>query len=264
MKTGKGYITKVPEAKITPAAKVVIQALASDLQQILKANSDLSDIVLRGGGAYDILLGLEPNDIDLFYSYKSKTSECKCEDVKNAIHGLTLSYIQGKSIDLENSYEKEPRLEPIERTVGHFSYHSDYNSMFVIDQFENVWTNIHALKYFEQGVYEIRYEGMLPWAYFPHEGDSADYFASQCYNLVRGLGYIIKRRLTPGESFTELLLESEYLVEQGIQRDSNNRLKNYCAKKLPDKEKAVYILSTFELGDSKDSVIQAFKTLFTL
>jgi hypothetical protein len=264
METGTAYIIDATQELLNQKNKSAIHLISSDLRSIRTNNPKLASIILRGGGAYDLLLGLTPNDIDLFYSYTNKTSACECETVRKIILSCNLAYIAGKDIDLENSYEKEPKLSPIERTVGHFSFHTDYNSMFAIDENASVWTNVHALKYFKDAIYEIRYEGFLPWAYFPHEGDSIDYYAFQCYMLIRGVGYLLKRNLTPGPLFKEMLFESEFLVKKGIEREGSTNLKKYRDKKIPNISAARNLISSLDLGVAKKSVEKAYESLFSL
>ena len=263
MQTGSGYIIDVTNELLTKKIEH-IDVLAHDLRLIRKAIPELSSIVLRGGGAYDLLLGLEPSDIDLFYAFADNSTECKCEAIQSVINVLPLKYIKGKDVDLENSYEKEPRLSPIERTVGHFSYHSDYNSMFVIDEEGRVWTNIRSLDYFKQGVYEINYAGFLPWAYYPHTGDSHNYFAFYCYITIRGLGYVIKRNLKVGPLFKELLSESRYILSQCLLVEDPARIRKYRDKKIPDKQKAYTFIANLDFGESSVEVRKALLDLMAL
>ena len=121
-----------------------IALVAADLTTITQRIPQIKQIVLRGGGAIDVVSGKEPNDIDLFYSYfvnGKKIKKCVCEKIKNKMTGMSFQYLKDKEIDLENTYAKEPRLDPINSTVGLFTYHTDYNSQLASYKNARVVTN---------------------------------------------------------------------------------------------------------------------------
>ncbi|WKZ30092.1 MAG: hypothetical protein QY314_04810 [Candidatus Dojkabacteria bacterium] len=130
------YIINATTRLVSSQNSAIVSAIANDLQKINRAVPHIVDIICRGGCAIDVISGLEPNDVDLFYTYKENgqlATECKCDEVRAAFKNIEFSYFSGRDIDVENAYEKEPRLSPIERTVGVFSFHTEYNSQFAID-----------------------------------------------------------------------------------------------------------------------------------
>src|SRR3989344_6698255 len=168
--------------KLTEKQEKTIKAVAHDLTTITDAIRGI-EIVIRGGFIPDLLLGTEARDIDLFYCITDRkgyySTICHCDEIRAQIDKLKLLYIGKKyEYDLENSFEKEPRLKPIERTVGFFSYHTDWFSMFCIDKNGDIWTNIKTYDYLKNNNFEIRYEGSLPWAYYRRVTDSNDYYVS--------------------------------------------------------------------------------------
>ncbi len=238
-----------------------LNLIAQDLESIVNLESRIRQIVLRGGAVVDLLLGLEPNDYDLFYSYEEngKTiEECRCSDVQKAVDKTKFSYFDKQKVELENSYEKEPKAEPIERTCDLISFHTSSVNMFCVDQKGHVWTNKETWSQFQNNICEIRYEGMLPWAYFPRPNDSHDYFAFMCYEIIRSLSYLSKRNFNAGPKLTILLEHAPYFVEHGILRKGQEGFKKYSKGKGVTKEAIETVISKLMLNDlSKNNVTKA-------
>jgi len=175
---------------ITPQQKKLIREVSNELRKIKKSFPSIDEIIIRGGFVPDILLGKEPKDIDIFYCIKDKNGnysiKCHCDEIRKQIDRLNLKFIGKKyKYDLENSFEKEPRLKPIQRTASFFSYHSDWLSMFCLDTNGDIWTNKTTFTYFKKRIHEVRYEGFLPWAYYPKPTDSNNYYASLAYEAIK-------------------------------------------------------------------------------
>lgn len=261
------YIINASSILINDSNQQVIHDIAHDLQLIKKLNPNIDQIIVRGGCALDVILGLEPNDVDLFYCYKTNdipTSKCVCDEVRKNIQSIKFKYLKNKSIDLENSYEKEPYDNPIERTVGLFNFNTEYNSQFAIDINGNIWTNVEALKYHLNNVYEIRYEGCLPWAYFPREEDILNYFDFQFLMLIRGIGYIIKRSMIPGEKFLLLLSASEYLFDKSTKYIGIDKFKDLATKKIKNVENLNQFIESFASVEDITKLKNLYGKLFDL
>lgn len=232
----KPYVVDITD-QLAPELTRKVKLVASDLSMIAKIEPRVRQIVLRGGAVVDLMLGLEPNDYDLFYSFEEKgktIEECRCSDVQTTVDKVAFKYFDKTKIELENAYEKEPKAEPIERTCGLLSFHTSYISMFCIDQEGHVWTNTDTWNDFKSKVCEVRYEGMLPWAYFPRPGDSHDYYAFMCYELIRSISYMAKREFSAGEKLTTLIGYSTYFVTKGIEHKGAEGFKKYCKSKNVD------------------------------
>lgn len=238
--------------------------IGSDLQSIKAQDKNIRNIVLRGGAIVDILLGLKPSDFDLFYSYEEDgevTGECKCDEVREALNRSKLVHFDKDEIDLENSYEKEPKAEPIERTCGLISFHKDYISMFCIDEEGQVWTNTQGWECFKNKTYEVRYEGFLPWAYFPHKNDVNNYYSALARSIVRGIGYIGKRNLKPGDNFLILLSSTPYYVKKTQEQTNFEQIQKFALSKIGSFEVAKRVVDTISPAN-KDEVADALKLLF--
>jgi len=241
-----------------------IEALAADLRLISAKIHFIDQIVVRGGCILDIIYNLKPNDIDLFYSAKENRkwiTQCRCDEIRSLIRPLSFKYIAKRAIDLENSYEKEPALDPVTRTVGLFSFHADYVSMLALDQDGQIWTNMDALRYIQSKVYEINYAGFLPWAYFPHRNDNHHYYSFFCYQLIRGIGYIRKRDLAPGARFMEIVRYAPILVERGIKEVDPRKFQKYASKKGLTLKVVKKFLETQHLGKESQKIYRAFAKL---
>lgn len=213
----------------------VIEMVARDLRRIITAEPKIKQLVLRGGGVLDIMNGVEPADIDLFYAYViggNYATTCICARVSALIRQIKFEYLYGKRIDLENSFEKEPRMLPIERNVGMFSFCTEYNSQFIINSEGRIFTNQDALYFYEQGIYEVRYEGFLSHSYFPRRGDFHSYSACQVGSIIRGISYSVKRDLQPGKNFMQIIMAAQYLVTNAISDGYLQKLQIYAQSKI--------------------------------
>jgi hypothetical protein len=238
-----------------------VEKISSDLQLIKQQVPAIDKIVVRGGCAIDVIMGLEPNDVDLFYSYFEDgvhSSKCRCEEIKQQINDLPFKYFSEKDIDLENSYEKEPMLDPIERTVSIFSFHTDFNSMFVIDEDGQIWSNRESLNAYLTNTFEVRYEGCLPWPYFPHEGDSQEYFSFLTYVMIRGIGYILKRNLKVGDKFHDLIKQSPFIISKGLNAHPKEKFREYAGKKIGEFTNAEKF---FTMNGYNQEIFDTFKML---
>lgn len=243
------YIIDATSVLSSAINKNRIDAIAKDLSLITQEIPRITNIVLRGGAALDAIYNLDPNDVDLFYSHKGpegeNSSECICEDLRTKLGNLSFNYFDKSNIDLENSFEKEPKLNPIDRTVGYFSYHTEYNSQFAIDNKGSIWTNAEALYFHQKRIYEIRFEGFFPWAHFPREGDSKNYFAFHTNILIRAISYINKRELEPGPKTLLLLENAEYILEKSIEAKGLDYFKNHAISKIKSKENLLRFVDKF-------------------
>lgn len=258
------YIIDITD-EIRSAFADPLRQIAHDLSEIKRLEPRVKNIVLRGGAVVDLLMGLPPNDYDLFYSFEEDGAiikECRCADVKKAVEAADLHYIDSALVDLENSYEKEPFGEPTERTCGLISFHTTSFNMYTIDHHGRVWTNRETWAHFQAKVCEIRYEGMLPWAYFPRPGDSNDYFASICHEIIRALGYMIKRDLTPGPKLIILLEHAPYFAEQGIIRQGKAGFAKQAEKKHVTAEGITKVVAGLQLDEpARNNLTQALTRL---
>jgi hypothetical protein len=246
--------------------KKIIETVSGDLKTIKKAIPEIDEIIVRGGFTPDILLGKEPQDIDIFYCVKNKNGEysvqCRCNKIRNKIDKLKLEYVGNKyTYDLENSFEKEPRLKPVERTAGFFSYHVDWLSMFCLNSNGNILTNKTTLNFFEKRIHEIRYEGFLPWAYYPKPTDGNNYYAALAYEMVRGLTHIQRRELKMGKLYSELVENAEFILKGLSQTKEKEGIKTYIKHKFGNLE--TFVKSTRKLNLKNQLEIEkGFKLLF--
>lgn len=237
---------------------------AADLKEIKKEEPRIRSLVLRGGAVVDLLLAVEPNDFDLFYSFEENgetVKACRCDEVRAAASKASLSYFDKHKIDLENSYEKEPTAEPVVRTCGLISFHVDTFSMFCIDDEGRVWTNVETWDHFQGSVYEVRYEGLLPWAYFPREKDSNNYYYSLLHGIVRGVGYIGKRDLVAGAKFKVLVAHTPYFLAMSAEQTDLSSVRQYALAKVGSYESAVAVIRSLGL-DNEEEVCKSLKKLF--
>jgi|GEM_PF-4084579 len=245
--------------------KKIIETVSGDLRNIKKAIPKMDEIIVRGGFTPDILLGKEPQDIDMFYCIKDRNGRysvrCHCNEVRKKIDKLKLKYVGNKyDYDLENSFEKEPRLKPIERTAGFFSYHVDWLSMFCLNSDGNILTNKNTLNFFENRIHEIRYEGFLPWAYYPKPTDGNNYYVALAYEIVRGLTHIQRRKLKMGKLYSELVSNSEFILNKLSQVKEREEIITYIKHKFGNLE--AFIKATRELNLKNQSEIEkGFKLL---
>lgn len=260
------FIVNASNELLNNSNRKTINRIANDLKLITASIPQIDNIVLRGGAAVDILSNIEPNDVDLLYSYLSEgkhTFDCVCKKVRDAIQNLNFEYINLKNLDLENVYEKEPRLNPIERSVGIFSYHTEYYSQFVIDMNGCVWTNAIALDHYKNKQYEIRYEGFLPWAYFPQDTDTHDYWGFYTSIILRGIGYISKRDLVPGPNFMWLFKEYEYIIPKGIRILGLEKLRAYALSKIKNQKTFLKFLNDFIDSGEHKKVLEVFNPIIS-
>lgn len=249
---------------VTPDNEAKIDELTYDLQLLKKGVTQLDQIVIRGGCVLDVLHNLEPNDIDLFYSIKENgkyVTECRCDIIRSLMKHLPFKYFSQKNIDLENSYEKEPMFGPIERTVGLFSFHSDYNSMLALDEEGQIWTNTDTLKYIKDGIYEVNYAGFLPWAYFPQKNDNHHYYSFFCYQLIRGIAHIMKRDLKPGPTFLDIVEHAPLLVPRGIKEVDVRKFHKLAKKKNLTFRKVEDFLTLLPDIENKQLIFKALQAL---
>lgn len=260
----KNYVINATSVLKSQANENLISLVSYDLSLISEKIPQIKQIVLRGGAAVDIISGNQPNDFDLFYTYKINkklTKKCVCNSIRNKIKGLPLKYLKSKDIDLENSFEKEPRLDPISRTVGLFSFHTDYSSQFAIDKYGHVWTNIDALRYHTNGIYEVCYESFLPWAYFPREGDSQNYWSFQAYMLIRGIGYTSTRNLIPGEKFMRMFGEYYRILKNGRKATAITGFQKYAKNKIKTHQNFISFLEKYVDKSTWGEVISSFSEI---
>lgn len=245
--------------------KNVVDKIAVDLSLIKRKLPEIERIIVRGGCVFDVIHNFEPNDIDLFYAIKEEgtfITECRCKMIRKIIETVPFRYFDIGRIDLENSFEKEPAFEPIERTVGFFSFHTDYTSMLALDENGDIWTNTDALEFILKGIYEVRYEGFVPWAYFPNKNDNHHYYSFFCYKLIRGVAHIAKRNLHPGPKFTEILHHAPTLIQNGLQERDQSKFIKYARKKNLDFPKARKFIGSLNLNRNHSRAIEtAFKTI---
>lgn len=248
---------KVTNKVISNKSNQTIKQIAHDLKLIKNAIPELKTIVLRGGCAVDILYDDSPNDIDLFYTFIKDniiSQDCHCDYIQEKIKNLPFLFFNKYNIDLENSYEKEPRMDPIGRTIGLFSYHTDYISMFCIDENGEVWSSEQSLHDFVNRIYEMRYEGRLPWAYFHGEQKKDDfgYYEFLTYIIIRGVGYITKRGLKPGEKFQEILRSSDFIIQKAIESKGLEGFSNYAKKKILFPQEITKLNHTIQIGTTHE------------
>lgn len=248
------YVIDVTD-KLDNSVQQKLRLISHDLLAIKTLEPRVRQLLLRGGAVVDLLFRLEPNDFDLFYSFEEggKTIEaCRCDEVRKAVDHADFKYFDKTRIDLENSYEKEPKGEPLERTCDLISFHKDYISMFVVDEEGRVWTNIQSWDNYMNRVYEVRYEGFLPWAYFPHENDVDNYYSAFARSIVRGVGYIAKRNLSAGESFKVLLAHTPYYFDKTFEQTDPQRLRDFALSKIGSYEVAEAVVERMGIANTKE------------
>lgn len=254
-------ITDQLDSKLAEPLKLIAQ----DLQAIVGLEPRVRQIVLRGGAVVDLLLGLEPNDYDLFYSFEEdgKTIEdCRCSDVQKAVDVAEFKHFDAKKVELENAYEKEPKAEPIERTCDLISFHTSSVNMFCIDEEGHVWTNTETWQQFQNNICEIRYEGMLPWAYFPRPNDSHDFYAFMCFEIIRSVSYLAKRNFDAGPKLTILFEHAAYFAQHGIERKGAGGFASYAKSKHVDALAIEKVVSKLKVDKpAKDGIAQALNKL---
>jgi hypothetical protein len=222
--------------KLSPEIRAQLLRIAADLRAIMSQEGRIDKIVLRGGAVVDLLLGRQPLDYDLFYCLKGSDNQshpgaCGCDEVTLAVSRSDLKYFKRGKIDIENSKDKEPRLNPIERTCGLLSYHTDVISMMCVDSEGGLWANKEAWIDFNSRVYNLRFAGWLPWAYYPAPTDTPNFYHFYAGCLVRGLGYVARRDLEMGDSFVEALAYLPYFLGE-IEADmGSDKLRGYAAAK---------------------------------
>lgn len=262
----KSIVNCTSKLKLNPSQKHILKTASMDLRKIKREIPTIDEIIVRGGFTPDILLEKEPQDIDIFYCVKNKNGKysvrCHCNGIRNKIDTLNLKYVGKKyNYDLENSFEKEPRLKPIERTAGFFSYHSDWLSMFCLDIGGNIWANKTTLNFFEKRIHEIRYEGFLPWAYYSKPTDSNNYYASFAYEIVRGLAHIQRRKLEMGKLFSELVDNAPFILKELSQAKERKGIITYIEHKFGDLETLTKTTRELNLKNQLE-VEKGFKLLF--
>lgn len=260
------YIINATSVLKTPQNSKTIELIAKDLILIQKNIPQISEIILGGGAALDTAMGIEPNDIDLMYSYiinGKETSNCMCDQIYKEISKLDLSYFKDKDIDLNNSFEDARCLPPMEVAIGQFSSHCDYISQFAIDKDGEIWTNIDALRDYLYKIYEVRWEGVAVWGFFPHKKDSHNYWAMQVFQIIRGIGYITKRNLIPGERFMRMLSEYKHLITQAVKEIGIDDFQDYAKKKVKTKENFLKFVQAYVPIEEQDNFKKYFKEILT-
>lgn len=143
-----------------------------ELSAIKESVGIVDEVVVRAGFVLDTLLGVEPNDVDLFYSLKiwkyKDWPGCECKRIRKEIRGLNLPVISSRKIDLGHILEGEIYFSPVVKTVGPFSHHIDIPDMLCIDKNGDIWGNDEAIFCINNRVGEIRYDGWLQHPYFPY------------------------------------------------------------------------------------------------
>ncbi|MFH1601793.1 MAG: hypothetical protein ABIB61_02430 [Candidatus Shapirobacteria bacterium] len=261
----KKYIFDCTKAlKLSKTKKTNLKFVSLDLEQIKKRVPEIEKIVVRGGFVADLILGCSPCDIDLFYQIKDKktgeySKKCHCSEIKKAIRKINFKIFDWNEIDLENSFEKPPLFDLIERTLGVFSYHTDFLSMFCIDEHGKIWSNKDSFYCLKNKILELNYAGFVPWSYFRKKHENFDFYSFPLYVITRGLAHISRRDLKPGKNFRLLLKQTPFLLANAKRGRDYKHVQNYMQKKLANVDYQKVIKQVLGRGSSR--VIKSFQEI---
>jgi hypothetical protein len=213
-------------------ASVDFGYLAREIAKIKQLIPEVDVCVVRGGAVLDTILGLQFDDIDIFYNLKQFDGSCQCQRIKKLVleNGI-FSDFHG-NVDFENSQEKQPGRDPITQTVGFFSYHTENISMLCIDQHGRLWSNPEAVRDIRSKVYEMRFEGLVMWRSFPKVKDSETLYGLLCRNIGRAISYMDKRSLVPGENTINFFREWRFILDQLLAAEDFSTEAAYVRGKL--------------------------------
>ena len=241
--------------------KNIIKTVLAGLNKAKAIYPKIDSIGINGGFMLDIILNLEPFDIDIKYSIKSEKSEtvraCVCKELQDLTKELNVW--NNKPLDFGN-YLKYPHLPvnlPIyECEIGLFSHQTEYVSMFFLNSDGRIWSNSDALKDLGNKTYEIRLEGLLIWTGVMKK----DYFATLTGTLFRGLGYAHKRAFNFGPKFKQYIEELPYIVKNINNLTSHKEhFKNYFYTRVGTLENLVNVLEKNNITN-KTSIINTIQS----
>ncbi len=187
---------------VKPAKNNTLKSWAAELQKVQNLDPQITGAFVRGGAVLDALLGLAPNDIDILYDLEDKNQKCICEQLSKDIESNGI--FSGYSVDVEASSEKEPNNGAIMRSCGYFSYHTEYNSMFVLGADGNVYGDARAWQALEDRVYNYRPQNLVMWRSFLMPKDIQNFYETLVADSVRFIRYCTHRDLTLGDEAIEL------------------------------------------------------------
>lgn len=211
------------------------QTLSSEISIIQNSIPFIKEFVARGGFLLDTIIGIEPHDIDFFYSLHSwKTKDwqgCSCDDIKVQILSLYVPLINSRKTDLGHILEGEIYFDPIEKVIGPFSHH-DINSRICLDKNGVIWTCKESLDGINTKTYEWSYDAAIQFAYYPYFPNDT-YVTFYTRNVIRGLRMIYtKKYLRVGPVYKGFLEQSHILFDQILKdQDKTQNLRNYILEK---------------------------------
>lgn len=214
------------QARLKKSQRQKLEQLSRELRYIEKHSLYVDKIVARGGFVLDTILGVEPNDIDLFYSLKGEKTKfwqgCKCEEIKKEIRDYKLELLGSRKVDLGHVLEGEMFFEPVEKCLGYFSHHIDYPSMICLDSKKQLWSNDKAWNCIKNKTHEVRYEGWLQHFCYPYSDNPGyrNYITNYARLICRGLRMINSKSYKAiGPNFLSVLENSNAIFNTILSDD---------------------------------------------
>jgi len=259
----KPRVIKLSEIKSVGDPSETFKRIALELSLIKNRINFIDEIVVRAGFVIDTLLGVEPNDVDLFYSLKKWEHKdwpgCKCEEIRLKLLDLELPIINSRKVDLGHILEGEIYFSPAEKVVGPFSHHIGVPAMVCVDDKGRLWGNDEALDCINGRRGEIQYNAWLQHAYFPYTPEDPygnNFSAFYALQVFRELRMIFSKRYVSVGPNLKLMMENCLPVFDYIL--SNPDLKGYIKKKVIKKNSLMKlsdyreVLGIFKLGNISD------------
>lgn len=233
--------------------------VGKELAKIKSLDSNILEVGVAGGFIIDTILGLVPNDLDIKYRIKKDSGKidpsCRCDYIRSLVNQTDLPKLY--KVDVGHIMdEKHPEGVSINyEHVGPFSLHTEYYSMWVLDQDARVWTNRVAYKDYLNGVYNTHTLGLLAWVY--HKNRS--YYDVLAVHLIRGLGYIKKRDLKVGDTFRFYLDNCGEIFSKFEKEEFDHKgLRKYFSKKVGSLSELEQLINKSSVRNS-DAVFKVIK-----
>lgn len=257
------YIFDVTEILGIPSqSERVFRSLADGLSKVQRKDRNIKELGVIGGAVVDLLLGINPRDIDIRYSYEidgELTTICKCDHIRDLVESGFGSSLREYDIDLENILEMEPYLSLREKHLGLLSQHTDYISMFMLDAEGRIWANRDSVKYFQEKIFEVRFEGWLMWLAFR---DIRNYYRIFAGAMTRGLSYVDRKKLNVGEKFRLSLEYLPFVLEELVKlSEEHASYRKLFVSKIGDVSKLRDILDRISIKEGERICTQVEKII---
>jgi hypothetical protein len=226
------------DARHLIASNEIVQQRTAVMRKAGEINPDFKNAYIHGGMLRDVLLREHPRDCDVVFEGSSMNQPGIFESLQEAEVQLGMDHLPGW--ELENTFAHGPSKSIVENTIGLYSNHTDFLTLFMYNHNEFHIGDSKTLSHIETKTYDPRFVGEMTWVGLR----GRTYFDVLAGASLRGLYLISRLGLNPSEDAEKLFRLTDENFSH-LTPEQQERRRDYWIKKTEGVTGANQILEQY-------------------